>query len=479
MESKIIYQSPDKTHRLILIFAGWSTTPSFYQGLHSDGWDIAVVWNYSSLELDTSFIDNYNTVFIIGWSLGVAAAAHAASTSLPPEKIGAAFAVNGTLLPSDDRFGIPCSIYEATRAGLNARNLLKFTGRMGYNPKDTINPEATGKEDISNSDYDELAHELEIIRDKASSGDLPWKRIYISEGDRIFPPENMIEFWTQHQSGAQIVTLKAPHYVNLQHIIDDITPDYSKIGDRFRNALSTYDDNAIAQRKIVKTLLSMIPEGAVAANGNLLEIGSGSGLLTYPLARRITPANATFIDLYPTPEFKVTSQETYITGDAEILINNFPDNHFDIIASASTIQWFADPENFFRQASRTLKKGGILLCSSFLPGNLSELDAARPTPLLYRSEQELRRMLTRYFSHVEITSHPITLKFSSRRQLMMHLKLTGVGGGRRSTEKPEFTLAATKPSEGARYSLSTRSADKGETTLTYLPVYIFASTPKK
>lgn len=471
MESKIVYKSSPNCRRLIIIFAGWSTSPQFYSDLHAEGWDIAVVWNYTSLDLDSSFIDNYNTVFIIAWSLGVAAAASATATSFDASKITAAFAVNGTLFPSSDEYGIPCNIYEATRSGLNARSLLKFTKRMGYTFADARQKEST-PHDIEIPDFYRLDKELITIRSIENKENLPWKRVYISENDRIFPPSNMINYWSSHDSNPEIILLNAPHYVHLQSIIDDITPDYARIGARFEKALSTYDENAAAQRIIVDNLVNMIADTTLPQSSSILEIGSGSGLLSYALSKRIHPAKAVFVDLYPTPVFNIAPEEEYVVADAESWIADFPDSHFDIIASSNTIQWFADPENFFKQAARTLRSDGILLCSSFLAGNLKELDDKRPSPLLYHTLSELREMLGRYFKDVDVSSEPIILRFNSRRELLLHLKSTGVGGGNRL-----HTAHSDKARRSIREGANSVAQNSLPLTLTYLPVYIKATNP--
>lgn len=465
MKSKIIFSQPG-CRRLILIFAGWSTVPSFYRHLHAQGWDIAIVWDYSNLDFNSSILEGYNTIFIIGWSLGVAAAAHAAATSLPPEKISAAFAVNGTLFPSSDDYGIPEDIYESTRANLNARNLLKFTKRMGYVatklPKSSEESPEEKPEDIYIPDFGKLALELENMRSKIQRGALPWKKVFISRNDRIFPYGNLKNFWESQEVSPAIISLDAPHYVDLQKIINDITPDLDRIGHRFEEAIPTYEENAEAQNRIVERLVTLLPEDATLKAVNLLEIGTGSGILARRLAKLVNPQKATFLDLFPLNKLGVYKSEEYVCEDAEKWILSAPDNEFDIIASANTIQWFADPESFLKEAARTLSQDGILLCSTFIKGNLRELDSLRPSPLLYRDKEELTTMLQRYFRDVTVMTEEIVLNFSSRRELLIHLKLTGVAGG----SKGDLPVIH-EPDEH-------RLPDSGRYSLTYVPLYILA-----
>lgn len=460
MKTRVIFSQPGN-RRLILIFAGWSTTPAFYRDLHSEGWDIAVVWDYTDLDFDPSVIEDYSSVFIIAWSMGVAAAAHAAATTLPSGRIAAAFAVNGTLYPSSDRFGIPENIYESTRATLNARNLLKFTKRMGYVPPAPETMPPVAPEDFYIPDFDSLAIELENMRSEALKGSLPWKRVYISTNDRIFPAESMHAYWEAAPSRPQIIDLDAPHYVHLQSIINENTPNLTKIGSRFERAVGTYEANASAQKMIIDNLIAMLPSEADKSVRSMLEIGTGSGMLARCLAERLPNLEAaTYLDLYPLQRLDLVTTESYIRDDAENWIIDAPDSAFDLIASANTMQWFADPENFFRNAARALRPDGYFLCSTFLKGNLEELDSKRPSPLLYHDEDELREMLNRHFSHVTLKSEPIKLTFPSRRDMLLHLKLTGVAGG--------------VPSGLPYRDIPNTITNTSGCTLTYRPLYILA-----
>lgn len=467
MKTRVIFSQPGN-RRLILIFAGWSTTPAFYRDLHAEGWDIAVVWDYTDLDFDPAVINGYSSIFIIAWSMGVAAAAHAAATTLDAGRISAAFAVNGTLYPSSDSYGIPEAIYETTRATLNARNLLKFTKRMGYVPPAPETMPPVAPEDFYIPDFDSLAFELENVRSKALRGQLPWKRAYVSENDRIFPAASMRAYWREDPARPEIINLDAPHYIHLQKIIEEITPDLSGIGRRFERAANTYDANASAQQIIIENLIRMLPSEKAGAVTDMLEIGTGSGLLSRSLAKRLPVLQkATYLDLYPLQSLNLAENEVYIEGDAEQWILDAPVASYDLIASANTMQWFADPESFFRNSARILRGGGCLLCSTFMKGNLQELDIRRPAPLIYRTEAELREMLHRYFRHVTLHSEPVVLEFPGRRELLLHLKLTGVAGGSPST------LPHVSSSQGDPITPAS-SPNPNILTLTYRPLYILA-----
>lgn len=445
--------------KVILVFAGWSSTPRLYASLSREGWDVILVFDYTDLSFDTSIIAPYSTIYVVGWSLGVAAAEEALHKC--SDKIAAAFAVNGTLRPVSDEFGIPEGIYTGTEQNLSPRNLLKFQKRISS--ADDIFQFPIEKDEVLSADIDTLQLELRNIRELTSESALPWKRVYISDNDKIFPAASQLAYWEKHPRSTQIISVNAGHYIPLQKIIEDVTPNLERIGRHFRRALTSYDDNADAQQVIVENILRLIPDSYFGRNLDILEIGPGSGLLTRQLGEQLNVKRATFIDLYQLPKFGIADEERYIVGDAEEIIENL--SGFDIIISASTLQWFADAQRFFKNAARALKDGGALICSTFLPGTLKELEALRPSPLIYRSREEIEGFVAKYFGEYTFWDGEITLGFSSRRDALLHLKRTGVAGGTTLSD----THSVFNSSENA----------SSINTLTYEPLYIVATKPKR
>ncbi len=459
--------------RLIILFSGWSTAPGFYEACLLPGWDTIVVWDYIEtdrieplrdtcrdhvfLETFDDVIGRYKTRFILAWSLGVAAAEHLAATGvLNADNIAAAFAVNGTPFPSDDDFGIPEAIYSGTAASLDSRNLMKFRRRMtGRHDLFTELPKETADETRKTAyidDIQSLKRQLEVLSVINTEGiHLPWLRVYIGENDLIIPPANQKRFWSE--KGVYTVSLATGHYIPLDIVAKKIIPDLNRIAHKFSEA-KEYDDNADAQKRVARDLSEMLPE---MPECRMLEIGTGSGYFSRLAAERLKPRHITYIDLNALPEFGLAPSEKYFQGDAEQLLDGITDNSFDAVVSSSTMQWFADPERFFANVSRILKPKGIFVCSTYLPGNLGELDDLRPSPLLYRPETELRRMLGRHFGEFETVPMEIRLSFPSRRRLLLHLKRTGVAGA--TTAKNPISSLPESP------------------TLTYRPLLIKASKP--
>lgn len=438
MKVTFLKKERDNT-RLILVYAGWSTRPDFYAGLVREGWDLCVVHEYSDMRIDLSFLDEYYTVYLFAWSLGV----YCAERSLPADRITAAFALNGTPLPVDNLYGIPESIYEGTLQGLDERNLMKFRRRMM--------PDATTFKTLfgnaTDDDVEGLKYELAAIaRDALQNSEekagtdsvsearrmrrqavLPWTRAYVSDNDRIFPPDNMRRYW-QEETETMLVPLAGAHYYPLKDIVAMAIPDTETVSRRFAGASISYDTNAIAQHSAAVYLGMLLDEAGPRREGAwILEIGCGTGLFTKEWSRYLKPGSATFIDIAPCGPFGVASEEEYIRGDAEKWLEE-TDRTFDCILSASAIQWFADIPRFIANAASHLNPGGIFAVSTFLPGNMKELDELRPSPLNYPRLEMLREEMSRNFGESKTESRDIKVSFRSVREMLMHLKHTGVGG---------------------------------------------------
>lgn len=449
MKLEMVRESSENT-RLILIFAGWSCGPEIAGRVSLPGWDIAVVHDFSELTLDTYFLDRYYTVYLFAWSLGV----FAAELLLPADRITAAFSLNGTLQPVSDTHGIPDAIYHGTLEGLNERSLQKFRLRMAGD-KERFLQLGEG----TNTDIENLRQQLANVADACGSvakAELPWVRAYLSRNDRIFPFANMSRFW-RALPDVEIVELDAAHYVPIEEVIGMVISDPEKVSRKFGKAAMSYDTHAIAQYsaaiKLADRLMAMDP----AIGGEVLEIGCGTGLFTHEYAPKVNAGSITFVDITATGPFGVASCEEYVVSDAELWIEKC-ERQYDIIVSASAIQWFADIPRFLHMCHERLRPGGVLAISTFTPGNLGELDALRPSPLLYPKSTDLREWLAAEFEDVRVEEDEIKVEFRSAREVLMHLKHTGVGGS--------------APGKGLRM------ADMSHLrTLTYRPVYLTARKP--
>ncbi len=402
--------------RLILIFAGWSTDVRFYQDCIIDGWDTAVVYDYRDMSIP-KVPEQYSTIYVFAYSLGVWAASYSEI------KATVKIAIFGTSIPVSDEYGIPRSIFMGTSAGLTEKSLSKFHLRMAGN-RETF--EILKAKLPLNPDIDALREELNAIAGNAedfSVKNFHWNRAYIADSDKIIPPNNQLSFW-ENIDGIEIVRLQSSHTADIGSIIRQCIPNPSSIGEGFANALPTYRQYAIVQSEICTRIGEMINESLTYDNKHvcdLLEIGPGKGLLTEEWSKYITPLKATYIDLYKMPLFDKAPDERYLVTDAEKWVET-SDEKFDIILSSSAIQWFADPIHCLCNIKKHLNPGGIAIISTFVKGNLKELDTLRPSPIIYRNTEEYIGIC----EDIEAEQWTRTLEFDSPRELLIHLKRTGV-----------------------------------------------------
>ncbi len=439
--------------RLILIFAGWGSDAKLYSEIDVAGWDTAVVWGYSDLSFPAAELSGYTTIYLYAWSMGVWAAS-SVTFPFPPD---AAFAINGTERPRSDTHGIPEAIYDGTLDGLDHRSLKKFRLRMAGSSQKARELD----ELLPTPNIDVLKKELEFIRANPAKGNISWDRAFIGNADRIFPAEAQKNYW--ETKGVETFISEDAHYPDFKKILSRTLHDMERVGRRFGKALSTYDHHATAQRSIARHLSEMIAERETEVGGKALEIGSGSGMFTSLWIPVLKASEADFIDLYPTPQYGAAPIEHHHIADAEQWLRQEAMSHpgsFDAIVSASTIQWFASTRSFFRNASLLLREGGLLAVSSFTKGNLRELDTLRPSPIVYLTATRLRQLAEQWFSDVKVEEREYTLSFPTSRELLLHLKHTGVGG------------SAVTGSQGSGLSQMLRSREDGNFPLTYRAVFI-------
>ena len=241
---------------------------------------------------------------------------------------------------------------------------------------------------------------------------------------------------------------------------------------RFMHSSGSYNHYATAQQQIVRQLMQKLTPYLDAPMPSVLEVGCGSGFLTYEFLRQVKPAHLTLNDLYPLhpslEQLEKRKDISFIEGDAEKIVWI---ESFDIILSASTIQWFNAPQEFFEKCAHQLNENGILAFSTFNPDNLREIKSLTGIGLAYPSKEELIGMLSPYFEILCITEKPIILGFSTPLEVLKHLSKTGVNG------ITSFKWNKSKLHLFKEKYQSLFSIDKG-VSLTYTPLYFIARKKK-
>jgi biotin synthesis protein BioG len=206
---KTFIRRREKNKHLVVLFGGWGTDENVFTPLCTDDFDFILFYNYSADEaLVLPEMKTYKKITLIGWSIGVWAAEYLLqNTGIMPD---VTIAVNGTPIPADDQYGIPLHIFEGTLNNITEENMDKFYLRMfGDKKTHELNKDRIPHRTVK-SLYDELRWLYNRIMEQKEST-IKWDYAVISEIDRVFPADNLNNYWKKEKETRHII-LPLPHY---------------------------------------------------------------------------------------------------------------------------------------------------------------------------------------------------------------------------------------------------------------------------
>lgn len=189
--------------RLIVFYTGWGMS-ELSVNLKLEDYDFLVFYEYTAIDIPINVIkqiEKYKTIFVISWSLGILPAV-ANKLSFRHDTL---IAINGSLLPVSDEFGISEIIYQGTYDNLNEDTLERFYRRMFYSRDEYVRFMNMSEK---KKNIEQLRQELMFIKDiKLLLKDKKKvDKVIISKKDKIFPVQNLMSFWEDY------ILLEESHY---------------------------------------------------------------------------------------------------------------------------------------------------------------------------------------------------------------------------------------------------------------------------
>jgi pimeloyl-[acyl-carrier protein] methyl ester esterase len=206
---------------LLLFCNGWGMDTNPFLPLTATDLDVLMFSDYQdpglnpggSSESASSFptagladlFNHYPKISLIAWSMGV----WAGQQLFAPwaHRLRRAIAINGTLCPIDDRFGIPAQVYAATLAQFHEAGRLKFYRRMCHDRKILETFLLHQPERSLASQRLELAALQEQVSCQPPKASL-YSRIVITSQDLVMPTASQLAFWQGHN----ILSLEGSHF---------------------------------------------------------------------------------------------------------------------------------------------------------------------------------------------------------------------------------------------------------------------------
>lgn len=240
--------------------------------------------------------------------------------------------------------------------------------------------------------------------------------------------------------------------------------DNKHIKKQFEKSMQDYDKNATVQILMASKMVFELSKISKSFE-NILELGSGTGVLTKQISKEISFKNYTANDLVEKSKQYVQNfipLATFLCGNAlKIKLQK----KADLIVSNAMFQWFPSLDKAIQIIKTNLKKDRILAFSTFSPENFKEITSLTGLSLQYKTKAEIEEILKKQgFEILYSEQFYEELKFKSPLELLAHMKKTGVN----SLSEKTWTIAKVKE------FCDKYSKKYPQNKLTYAPIIIIA-----
>jgi pimeloyl-[acyl-carrier protein] methyl ester esterase len=183
------------SNKLIIFCNGWGMDERPLAGLDSQEWNVLMFYDYVDLVPDQDLeelLSSYEETALIAWSMGVWVGQQVFNPYR--QQLQMTLAVNGTLCPIDDQFGIPKDLFQATLEHFNEKQRLKFYHRMCRDRtiyRDFLRDQPARSVENQKKELSALLKSAGCQQQGSSF----YQTALVADHDFIMPTANQLNFW--------------------------------------------------------------------------------------------------------------------------------------------------------------------------------------------------------------------------------------------------------------------------------------------
>lgn len=205
------YLETNNSENLIIFFCGWGMDENAFSVLENSS-DVLYVYDYQTPVFSCEDVDfsKYKKINLIAFSYGVYASGIA---KLPDELVlESSVAINGTLIPLDDQYGVPIRQFELTEK-MDSSTVVKFRERLFGGEKAKEHFEIF-EQNLPQRSAQSCTEELVGMKSYVPTFAMPsrkFDKVYIAKHDRCVPTRNQLNFWKKF-GDTNIIELETGHF---------------------------------------------------------------------------------------------------------------------------------------------------------------------------------------------------------------------------------------------------------------------------